>query len=137
MSRAIIDAVEKKHMKTDLPKFKVGDNVEVHTRIVEGDKERIQVFAGVVIGMQGRGLTRNFTVRRIVSNEGVERVFTMHSPRIAQIVIVRHGDVRRAKIYYLRDRVGKSRRLRDRRRGLKHAPLTVPSSSPDAAAAAE
>ena len=92
----------------------------MHQRIIEGGKERTQVFQGVLIGMKGRGINRMITVRRIVANEGVERIFPLHSPKVAKIEIVRHGDARRAKLYYLRDRVGKSRRLRDRRRGLKH-----------------
>ncbi|MHC4832493.1 MAG: 50S ribosomal protein L19 [Planctomycetota bacterium] len=87
---------------------------------IEGEKERVQVFQGVYIARRGRGINEMITVRRIVANEGVERVFPLHSPRIAKIEVVRHGDARRAKLYYLRDRVGKSRRLRDRRRGLKH-----------------
>jgi large subunit ribosomal protein L19 len=118
MSEAIIKAVEKAQTKTDLPPVAVGDSVDVHVRIVEGAKERIQVFSGVVIAFQGKGLTRMMTVRRIVANEGVERVFPMHSPRIAEIKVQRHGHTRRGKLYYLRERVGKSRRLRDKRRGL-------------------
>ena len=98
----------------------VGDTINVHYRIIEGEKERIQVYQGVLIAARGRGVNRMITVRRIVANEGVERIFPLHSPRIAKIEIVRRGDARRAKLYYLRDRVGKSRRLRDRRRGLKH-----------------
>lgn len=104
----------------DLPYFTVGDTLNVHSRIIEGEKERIQVYQGVLIGMKGRGINRTITVRRIVANEGVERIFPLHSPRIAKIEVVRRGDARRAKLYYLRDRVGKSRRLRDQRRGLKH-----------------
>jgi large subunit ribosomal protein L19 len=103
----------------NLSDIAVGDTVDVHYRIVEGEKERIQVFQGVLLGMKGRGVNRTITVRRIVANEGVERIFPLHSPRIAKIEIVRRGDARRAKLYYLRDRIGKSRRLRDRRRGLK------------------
>ena len=106
--------------KADLPNLSVGDTIDVHQRIIEGGKERTQVFQGVLIGMKGRGINRMITVRRIVANEGVERIFPLHSPKVAKIEIVRHGDARRAKLYYLRDRVGKSRRLRDRRRGLKH-----------------
>ncbi|MDH3583331.1 MAG: 50S ribosomal protein L19 [Phycisphaerae bacterium] len=121
MSDAIIDQVESQHLRTDLPDVVVGDTVDVHCRIIEGEKERVQVFSGVVIALRGRGTSRTFTVRRIVANEGVERVFPLHSPTIAKIEIRRHGHVRRSKLYYLRDRVGKSRRLRDRRRGLKHA----------------
>ena len=101
------------------PEFSVGDTIDVHYLIVEGDKERVQVFQGVLIGVKGRGANRTITVRRIVANEGVERIFTMHSPRIAKIEVVRHGDARRAKLYFLRERIGKARRLRDRRRGLK------------------
>lgn len=102
-----------------LPSFSVGDTIDVHYLIVEGEKERVQVFQGVLIGDKGRGVNRTITVRRIVANEGVERIFPLHSPRIAKIEVVRHGDARRAKLYYLRDRIGKARRLRDRRRGLK------------------
>jgi large subunit ribosomal protein L19 len=101
------------------PEFSVGDTIDVHYLIVEGDKERVQVFQGVLIGVKGRGVNRTITVRRIVANEGVERIFPMHSPRIAKIEVVRHGDARRAKLYFLRERIGKARRLRDRRRGLK------------------
>ena len=102
-----------------LPSFSVGDTLDVHYLIVEGEKERVQVFQGVLIGDKGRGVNRTITVRRIVANEGVERIFPLHSPRIAKIEVVRHGDARRAKLYCLRDRIGKARRLRDRRRGLK------------------
>jgi len=104
----------------DIPEFTIGDTLNVHVRIVEGDKERIQVFQGVLIAQKGRGSNRTITVRRIVANEGVERVFPLHSPRIAQIEVVRRSDARRAKLFYLRNRAGKSRRLRDQRRGLKH-----------------
>eukprot|EP00752_Nemacystus_decipiens_P014502 g12911.t1 len=118
MSQDIIAAVQQSQLKTDLPEITVGANVDVHVRIIEGAKERIQVFSGVVIKMQNGGLDQTMTVRRIVANEGVERTFPLHSPRIAKIEVVRRGDARRAKLYYLRDRVGKSRRLRDQRRGL-------------------
>lgn len=124
----------------DFPYFTVGDTINVHVRIVEGDKERIQVYQGVLIAQKGRGVNRTITVRRIVANEGVERIFPLHSPRIAQIEVVRRGDARRAKLYFLRDRIGKSRRLRDQRRGLKHvsawesataaAPKAKPSEEP-------
>ena len=103
------------------PEFSVGDTLNVHVRIIEGDKERIQVYQGVLIAEHGRGINRTITVRRIVANEGVERIFPLHSPRIARIEVVRRGDARRSKLYFLRQRVGKSRRLRDQRRGLKHA----------------
>jgi large subunit ribosomal protein L19 len=106
MSR-IIDAIEKEQLKTDLAKFKVGDGVRVHTRVVEGDKERIQVFAGIVIGRKGRGLNETFTVRRISYGEGVERVFPLHSPRIAKVEVEKEGRARRAALNYLRTRKGK------------------------------
>jgi len=119
MSQAeIIKAVEASHIKADVPKISVGDTVDVHVRIIEGSKERIQVFNGVVIAMSGTGLNASFTVRRIVANEGVERIFPLHSPKVAKVEVKRQGHTRRAKLYYLRDRVGKKRRLRDRRRGL-------------------
>ncbi|MEM1099397.1 MAG: 50S ribosomal protein L19, partial [Planctomycetota bacterium] len=118
MSDALLAAVEQDQLKSDLPHITVGDTIDVHVRIVEGAKERIQKFNGVVIKTQGRGLTATVTVRRIVANEGVERTFPLHSPKIAKIEVVRRGDARRAKLYYLRDRIGKKRRLRDQRRGL-------------------
>ena len=116
-----VESVVSDQLKAEdqLSDMTVGDTVDVHYRIVEGDKERIQVFQGVLIGMKGRGINRTITIRRIVANEGVERIFPLHSPRIAKIEVVRRGDARRAKLYYLRDRIGKARRLRDRRRGLK------------------
>ncbi len=118
MSDLLIAAVEQSQLKTNLPVLTVGDTIDVHVRITEGAKERIQVFNGVILKMQGQGLTRTITVRRIVANEGVERTFPMHSPKIAKFEIKRHGDARRSKLYFLRDRVGKKRRLRDKRRGL-------------------
>jgi large subunit ribosomal protein L19 len=118
MSQAIIDHVEKEQLRSDIPDISVGDTIDVHVRIVEGSKERVQVFAGVVLRITGTGMSRTFTVRRIVANEGVERIFPIHSPMIAKIEIKRHSHIRRSKLYYLRDRVGKKRRLPDRRRGL-------------------
>ena len=106
--------------EADYPNFSVGDTINVHVRIVEGEKERTQVFQGVLIAQRGRGVNRMITVRRIGANEGVERIFPLHSKRIAKIEVVRRGDARRAKLYFLRDRIGKSRRLRDQRRGLTH-----------------
>ena len=103
----VIDIIDKEQQKGDLTPFSVGDTVRVHTRVVEGDKERIQVFAGVVIGRKGRGLNETFTVRRISYGEGVERVFPLHSPRIAKIEVEQQGRVRRAKLNYLRTRKGK------------------------------
>lgn len=102
-----------------MPKFSIGDTIDVHYRIIEGDKERVQVFQGVFIAEKGRGINKTITVRRIVANEGVERVFPIHSPRLAKVDLVRRGDARRAKLFYLRERFGKARRLRDQRRGLK------------------
>ena len=116
-----VESVVADQLKGDdqLSDIAVGDTIDVHYLIVEGEKERVQVFQGVLIGMKGRGINRTITVRRIVANEGVERIFPLHSPRIAKVEVVRRGDARRAKLYYLRDRIGKARRLRDRRRGLK------------------
>ncbi len=102
-----------KSLKEKLPAFRIGDTVNVSVKIIEGDKERIQVFRGTVIGRRGSGIHECFTVRRIVNNEGVERTFPIHSPRMAGVEVVRGGRVRRAKLYYLRDRVGKSTRLRE------------------------
>ena len=120
-TQVVEDIVSKQlKAKKDVPDFTIGDTVNVHVRIIEGDKERIQIYQGVLIARKGRGINESITVRRIVANEGVERVFPLHSPRIAQLEVVRRGDARRAKLFYLRDRVGKSRRLRDQRRGLKH-----------------
>ena len=111
MSQDIINQVQQSQLKSDLPQIVPGDNVDVHVRIIEGSKERIQIFKGTVLKVQGGGLAKNILVRRIVANEGVERTFPVHSPRIAKIEVTRHGDARRARLYYLRDRVGKSRRL--------------------------
>ncbi len=103
----IIDAIEKEQQKTDAKTFKVGDTIRVHTRVVEGDKERIQIFSGVVIGRKGRGINETFTVRRISYGEGVERVFPLHSMRIAKIEVEQEGRARRARLNYLRGRKGK------------------------------
>ncbi|HEX5177394.1 MAG TPA: 50S ribosomal protein L19 [Chthoniobacteraceae bacterium] len=103
----IIDTIAKEQQKTDVTKFKVGDGVRVHTRVREGDKERIQIFSGIVIGRKGTGLNQTFTVRRISYGEGVERVFPVHSPRIAKVEVEKQGRARRAKLNYLRDRKGK------------------------------
>lgn len=119
MKNKFIAAVEAEQLKTDVPKFEIGDDVEVGVRIIEGSKERVQPFIGTVIGRRGTGVGEMFTVRRIVNNEGVERTFPIHSPRIAHVKVQRKGKTRRAKLYYLRDRVGKSRRLRERKGALK------------------
>ncbi|MBK8208445.1 MAG: 50S ribosomal protein L19 [Planctomycetes bacterium] len=100
--------------KTDIPVFHVGDTLDVHVRIKEGDKERTQLFSGVCIARKGGGLRETFTVRRIVEGEGVERIFPLHSPNVSKIEVKRAGEVRRAKLYYLRDRVGKATRIKER-----------------------
>lgn len=103
----IIDTIEKEQQKSEVTNFKVGDGVRVHTKVKEGDKERIQIFGGIVIGRKGRGINETFTVRRISYGEGVERVFPIHSPRIARVEVEKAGKARRAKLNYLRDRKGK------------------------------
>jgi len=102
--------------KATLPSFEIGDLVDVHTKILEGDKERIQIFSGTVIARAGTGISETFTVRRIVAGEGVERKFPLHSPRIDKVEVKRSSVVRRAKLYFLRDRIGKAVRLKERRR---------------------
>ena len=115
MKNRVMALVEEKYAKKDLPKFAIGDQVDVHQRILEGQKERIQVFSGTVIARRGDGLRETFTVRRVVQGEGVERIFPIHSPKIATIDVKRTGEARRAKLYYLRKRVGKATRLRERK----------------------
>lgn len=115
MSQQIINLVEKASLKETPPEFEVGDTVDVHTKILEGEKERIQVFSGTCIARSGSGSREMFIVRRIVAGEGVERKFPLHSPRIDKIVVKRKSIVRRAKLYFLRDRVGKATRLKERR----------------------
>jgi large subunit ribosomal protein L19 len=150
----LLEAAEAKSRKADVPKFEIGDTVDVSVRIVEGEKERIQVFSGTVIARSGGGLNESFTVRRIVNDEGVERVFPLHSPSVADIQVRRHGETRRAKLYYLRDRVGKAVRLKERvpkggvikkkktrskRRGKKRGQVEAeqPAGDPQAAAESE
>lgn len=125
--QSILESVNTKVLKSDLPALSIGDTINVHNRIVEGDKERVQVYQGVLIARAGRGMTDMITVRRVVDEVGIERVWPVNSPLIAKIEVLRHGDARRSKLYYLRDRVGKSRRLRDRRRGLKN--IEVPGET--------
>lgn len=115
MKNRLIALVEEASLKKEIAKFEIGDTVDVHLRILEGQKERIQVFSGVVIARRGEGMREMFTVRRIVQGEGVERQFPINSPKIAKIEVKRTGRVRRAKLYYLRDRVGKATRLRERK----------------------
>src|SRR5271167_1888057 len=114
MQNKLMDVVEKTTLKATVPSFEIGDTVDVHVRILEGDKERIQIFNGVVIARSGSGPREMFTVRRIVQGEGVERKIPLHSPRIADIVVKRSGKVRRAKLYYLRNLSGKAVRLKER-----------------------
>ncbi|MBR5163362.1 MAG: 50S ribosomal protein L19 [Schwartzia sp.] len=111
----IIEALEKEQLRSDIPEFRPGDTVRVHAKIVEGTRERIQVFEGVVIGRQGSGVREMFKVRRISYGIGVERTFLVHSPRIEKIEVVRRGVVRRAKLYYLRGLTGKAARIKERR----------------------
>ncbi len=110
----IIRELEKEQVRTDLPELEVGDLVRVFVKVVEGNRERLQNFEGIVIKMQGGGVRKSFTVRRMSYGIGVERTFPYHSPRIGRIEVVRHGQVRRAKLYYLRDRVGKAAKIRER-----------------------
>lgn len=119
-TQKLIESVNAEVLKSDIPRFDVGDNINVHVRIVEGQKERVQVFSGTLISRKGSGINEMITVRRIVGDVGVERTWPINSPMIAKFEVIRRADARRAKLYFLRDRVGKSRRLRDRRRGMKH-----------------
>jgi large subunit ribosomal protein L19 len=130
-------------LKADVPDFRVGDRIEVHQRILDGQKERIQIFEGDVIARQNGGISENVVVRRLVQGEGVERIFPIHSPRIAKIVIKKAGMVRRAKLYYLRDRVGKATKIKDdvKRQhkidaDLKHAAESAAKAAQEAAAKA-
>ena len=110
----VIKAIEAEQLKKDLPKLEVGDTVRVNVKVVEGSRERIQVFEGYLIAIKGGGLSETITVRRVSYGIGVERTFPVHSPRIASIEVVRHGKVRRAKLYYLRDRMGKAAKIREK-----------------------
>ena len=110
----LIQELETEQIKTDVPEFNAGDTIEVHVRVKEGNRERLQAFEGVVIAKRNRGLNSSFTVRKISYGEGVERVFQTHSPLIASIKVKRRGDVRRAKLYYLRERTGKAARIKEK-----------------------
>jgi large subunit ribosomal protein L19 len=114
MTSSILDKVEAAHLKKEAPSFKIGDTVDVHVKIKEGDKERVQIFNGTVISRKGRGINEKFTVRRIVNNEGVERIFPLHSPNVVTVDVKRSGHTRRSKLYFLRQRSGKSVRLREK-----------------------
>ncbi len=145
MRNKFIEDVEAAHMKTDVPEFEVGDTVSVGVRIVEGTKERVQPFIGVVIARHGGGMSETFTVRRIVNNEGVERIFPLQSPRVVNVEVTRRGKARRSKLYFLRDRVGKARKLRERRvssakakgAAAKSASATVPVVATESASQEE
>lgn len=126
MSQQLIESISAEHIKQNVTPFGVGDTISVSFRIVEGDKQRQQAFQGVVISRKGRGIDEMVVIRKIVDEVGVERIFPLNSPMVGDITMVRHGDARRAKLYFLRERTGKSRRLRDKRRGLKH--IAVPES---------
>ena len=127
MQHKLLDVVEQASLRQDALKFEVGDTVDVHVRILEGDKERVQIFNGVVIAKRGSGTREMFTVRRIVAGEGVERQFPINSPKIAKLVVKRHGRVRRAKLYYLRGRTGKAVRLTERRARVNEVEATEKS----------
>ncbi len=136
MVAQLIRSMESEQFKSDVPDFGPGDTVRVHAKVVEGTRERIQVFEGVVIRRRAGGINENFTVRRIASHSvGVERTFLIHSPRIDKIEVTRHGKVRRAKLYYLRDLTGKAARIKERRRPLVTASAAAAAASAKAAAA--
>jgi large subunit ribosomal protein L19 len=122
MRQPLIELVEKPYLKAQRPEFHIGDTVDVLCRIVEGEKERIQVFNGVAIARRGGGINETFTVRRTIGDEGVERTFLVHSPNVVAVKIRRRGKVRRAKLYYLRKRVGKARKVRELRVSKRAAP---------------
>ena len=143
MLKPLIQLVETPHAKADVPEYHVGDRIEIHQRILDGAKERIQIFEGDVIAKQAGGIRESVVVRRLVQGEGVERIFLIHSPRIAKIVVKKAGMVRRAKLYYLRDRVGKATKIREdvKRQGkidtdLKVAAETASKAAQEAAAKA-
>ena len=124
------DLVDQSSLRTDIPDFAPGDTLKVHVRVVEGTKERVQVFQGVVIGRQGDGLRETFTVRKVSYGVGVERTFPVHAPTIAKIEVVTRGDVRRAKLYYLRDRVGKAAKIKEKRERLSRSLAERPACPP-------
>lgn len=112
----LIDAIVEGQLRSDIPDFRPGDTVRVHARVVEGERERIQIFEGVVISRKGQGISENYTVRKVSNGVGVERTWPLNTPRVAKIEVIRQGKVRRAKLYYLRDRHGKAARIAERRR---------------------
>lgn len=132
MSQEILRKAVASSMKENVPVFNVGDTVNVSVRIVEGDKERVQIFNGTVIRKRGSGIGKTFCVRRIVAGQGVERTFPLHSPKVAGVEVVRSGKIRRAKLYFLRDRVGKATRLKDIKRPTKARPAKAESDRNEA-----
>jgi large subunit ribosomal protein L19 len=133
MNQALLDRIESGQLRKDAMEFGVGDTVRVHTKVVEGDKERIQVFTGVVIGRRGHGLNETFTVRRISYGEGVERIFPVHSPRVDKVEVERKGAVRRAKLTYLRKRLGKGATLVREKEGKTAAAAVAAEAAPQPA----
>ncbi len=134
MSQELMKKAVASQLRKDVPVFDIGDTVDVSVRIVEGEKERIQIFGGVVIARRGSGMAEMFTVRRIVNNEGVERTFPMNSPKVAGVTVVRGGKTRRCKLYFLRDRVGKATRLKEVKRTSAKAvaaPVAAPAAAPE------
>lgn len=125
-----MELIEKPYLKTKLPQFRIGDTVDVRCRIVEGEKERVQVFNGTVIARRGAGLNELFTVRRIIGDEGVERTFLVHSPNVVDVNVRRRGKIRRAKLYYLRHRIGKARKVRELRVHHKKSPQPELAAAP-------
>lgn len=126
--KQIIQKLESQHMKSNIPHFNVGDTVRVHTKFVEGDKERIQMFAGTVIARKGTGLTETFSLHRVAYGEGMERIFLIHSPRISQIEVIREGDVRKSKLYYLRGTSGKKAKVKSKIGGSKRKAAILETS---------
>ena len=132
-----LDAIEKDWHRKKAVKFDVGDSIDVHVRIIEGDRERIQIFAGVVIAKRHEGLSETFTVRRMVQGEGVERIFPVNSPRVAEIIVKKKGNVRRAKLHYLRDRVGRGTRIEEKLGALEKEQAAAPAKKAEEPKAAE
>ena len=133
----VIQQLEKEQQKKKVPALRAGDTVRVHAKVVEGTRERIQVFEGTVIRVTGGGLRQNFTVRRVTHGVGVERTFMVHSPRIDKIDVLRHGDVRQGRLYYLRGKVGREARIRERRRLIAEGPAEEEPEEETAAEQAE
>lgn len=125
-----LDALEKEWLRKKTPRFDVGDTVEVHVKIIEGDRERIQIFSGTVLARRHQGLSETFTVRRIVQGEGVERIFPLHSPRVVDVKVKRKGKVRRAKLHFLRERTGRATRVEEKIGAMEKEPAEEPAEKP-------